>query len=136
MAVSPVDGADARDRNRENPIGDLRGLETYSDPSLLSPPKGEDAAHEGAYLAVLVSGMGMRAIRSAEDLAALYQAREAARDRKEPAMLLGLPLGLDPAAPSKGTAWLDGAGIVPQGQLAVFDLRRIDFKANDPSAWV
>lgn len=135
-ADSPVEEAGASDWVLEESAGELRGLEIYSDPGLLSPPNSEDAVHEGAYIAVLVSGMGIRAIRSAEDLAALHEAREVARDHKEPAMLLGLPLGLDPAAPSKGTVWLDGAGMAPQGQLAVFDLRRIEFKAYEPSAWV
>ena len=135
IADTHAEYADASDRFLEESVGELRNLEIYSDPSVLTPPKGEDAAHEGAYIAVLVSGMGIRGIGTAEDLNALRRAQEAAHDRKEPAMLLGLPLGLDPAAPSKGTAWLDDAGIVPRGQLAVFDLRRIDFTPNEPSAW-
>lgn len=38
-------------------------------------------------------------------------------------MLVGIPLDLDPKRRSEDGGWVDGVGIAPQNDLAVFDLR-------------
>ena len=115
------------DRRLEDSARKLRTLEIYSDPRPLSPPRREATAHEGAYVAALITRMGIRPVRTDEDRDALHRAQDAARGRKEPAVLVGLQLGLNPAVPVAGAAWHDRAGIAAQGRLGVFDLRQIEF---------
>lgn len=64
----------------------------------------------------------------------MRRAQERAREREQPAMLVGLPLDFDPGAVVSDVLWLDGAGIARTGDLAVFDLRRVEIDSSGFSA--
>jgi hypothetical protein len=85
----------------------------------------EKVALEGRYISALVTPYGVRPIRVAADVDELHRAQERAQALEQPAMLVGIPLGLDPAAALTDQLWMDGAGISRSQDLAVFDLRRI-----------
>lgn len=86
----------------------------------------EKAALEGRYISALITPFGVRPIRDAADVQELLRVQERARALEQPAMLVGIPIGLDPAAALSDVLWLDGAGIARSGDLAVFDLRRVE----------
>lgn len=98
----------------------------YPDRQRLDPPPSQKNTHKGAYISVVITPFGIAPIRSQSDLESLIRLQERARNLEQPAMLVGLPLGLDPSRKKDQTTWLDGAGISSPDGLGVFDLRRID----------
>ena len=75
----------------------------------------------------MITRFGIRPVRTSDDIDAMRRAQDPARDREEPAMLVGVPLGFDPTFRLKDSIWLDGAGIAQPGNLAVFDLGQVTF---------
>ncbi len=94
----------------------------------------EKVALERRFVSALVTPYGVRPIRGAADVEELLRARDRAQTLEQPAMLVGIPLGLDPAAALSDDLWLDGAGIARSQDLAVFDLRRIDVDGGEVKA--
>lgn len=94
-------------------------------PSLLVPAQQEKQPYAGKYVSALVTRFGIQPIRGKSDMPAVLERQARARDGEEPAMLIGIPMGIDPFETRGKSVWEDGAGIAPDGDLAVFDLRRI-----------
>lgn len=86
------------------------------------------------FISALVTPFGVRPIRDLTDVEELLRAQERARAHEQPAMVIGLPLRLDPAERMSDVLWLDGAGISRAGDLAVFDLRHVDVESEKISA--
>jgi hypothetical protein len=101
---------------------DLLESGLYSDRSMLDRPEHENAGHEREYVASLVTRFGIRPVRSREDYDLLLRAQDEAHRLKEPAMIVALPVALDPAKKDK-VVWRDEGGIASTGGLAIFDLR-------------
>lgn len=97
------------------------------------PTQGEASPHQGEYLAAFATPLGVRPIHTRPDFEALKRAQERAQKLEEPAMMIGLPLDMDLAAPVTQNLWLDGAGIARKQDLAIFDLRRVDIELLDTS---
>ena len=114
-------------------IGELGDSELYADPTLLMPHDPEPSALQRAYIAALVTRFGIRPVRTANDIEAILRSQEAAQGLEEPAMLVGVPLGIDPASRITDDTWLSGAGIAQPDSLAVFDLRHVTFEPYDHS---
>ncbi|MDR7117380.1 hypothetical protein [Caulobacter sp. BE254] len=110
-------------------VADLAGAQSGSQTyqaSWLPRPRGPEAKpHQGDYIAALATPFGLRPMRTRADFDLLRRAQDRARDLEEPAMIIGLPVGMDPGAAPAQTTWLDGAGISRKQDLAVFDLRRV-----------
>lgn len=104
----------------------------YPDRQRLDPPPPEKHSHSGTYISVVITPFGITPIRSQSDFESLLRVQERARNLEQPAMLVGLPLGLDPSRRKDPRTWLDGAGISSPDGLAVFDLRRIDVLPLEP----
>ena len=115
----------------EDPIGDLHESEIYPDTTALLPPDEESSVHEHAYVAALITSFGVRPLRTSDDIEILSLVQERARNREEPAILVGIPLGMDPAARTTDRIWLDTAGITQLGSLAVFDVAQVTFDPLD-----
>lgn len=98
----------------------------YGGSSLLSVPTSEPTFHEGSYVAAVITRFGIRPVRTASDFEDMRREQDRARRLEEPAMLVGIPSGIDPMAPRADRPWMDGAGIAQAGDLAVFDLRRVE----------
>ena len=116
-----------RRRDFEELIGELRDFKLYADMTTLLPPVQESYAHEHPYIAALITRFGIRPVRTLDDIETMRRAQESALNREEPAMLVGIPFGIDPTSRTKDNIWLDGAGIAQPGNLAVFDLRQVTF---------
>lgn len=101
---------------------DLLESELYSDRSMLDRPEHENAGHEREYIASLVTRFGIKPVRSREDYDMLLRAQEEAHRLEESAMIVALPVALDPAKKDK-VVWRDEGGIASTGGLAIFDLR-------------
>ncbi len=98
----------------------------YPNQDLLVPQPSQTYAHNGSYITAMITPFGITPIRSQSDYERLLRQQQAARDLEEPAMLVGIPLGLDPSRRKDRNTWVDGAGISSPDGLSVFDLRRID----------
>ncbi len=92
---------------------------------LLEVDAPEEVHHQQKYSSALVTRFGVRPIRTKADYDELLRSQERAQRLIEPAMLIGLPLNFTSEIETKQIEWLDGAGIAPPHDLAVFDLRRI-----------
>ncbi len=103
----------------------LSQSQIYQTSWLPGPTGAETKSHQGEYLAALATPFGVRPIRTRSDYEMLLRAQERAQSLEEPAMIIGLPLDMDPGAAVADNAWLDGAGISRKQDLAVFDLRRV-----------
>ena len=125
--------AGARRPNIEHLIGELRDSELYPDTTNLLPPNQESSAHEHPYIAAMITRFGILPVRTSDDVDTMRRAQELARDREEPAMLIGVPLGINPASRTKDGIWLDAAGIAQPGNLAVFDLGQVTFDPLEQS---
>ena len=123
----------ARRREIEDSISGLSDSELYANTTNLQPPNQESSAHEHRYIAAVITRFGIRPVKTSDDVDTMRRAQDRARDREEPAMLVGVPLGIDPASSSIGDSWLDGAGIAQAGNLAVFDLGRVTFNSLEQS---
>ena len=119
--------------NAKNPIGELAESKNYADTTTLLPPTEESSVHEHPYVAALITRFGIRPVRTTADIEAVRRAQQPAQDREEPAMLVGIPLGIDPASKTRGAIWLDSAGIEPPDNISVFDLGRITFASLERS---
>ncbi|MFK4056874.1 hypothetical protein [Brevundimonas sp. NPDC046655] len=106
--------------------GNLDESEVYRDSSVLAPKEREAKAHEGAYIAAVITRFGVRPIRSAGEFETLKREQERAQSLEEPGMVVGIPLALEPQAPATDRPWLDDAGIAQAGELSLFDLRVVD----------
>ena len=126
-AGTPRQVEGARKRDIEDPIGELRDSQLYADTITLLPPGQESSTHEHPYIAALITRFAVRPVRTSDDIDTMRRAQELARDRVEPAMLVGIPLGIDPTSITIDGIWLDGAGIAQPGNLAVFDLGQVTF---------
>ncbi len=126
-AGTPRQVEGARKRDIEDPIGELRDSQLYADTTTLLPPGQESSTHEHPYIAALITRFAVRPVRTSDDIDTMRRAQELARDRVEPAMLVGIPLGIDPTSITIDGIWLDGAGIAQPGNLAVFDLGQVTF---------
>lgn len=111
----------------EDPIGELGDSDLYTDTRILMPPDPEPPALHRAYIAALITRFGIRPVKTADDLEAIRRSQEAAQRLEEPAMMVGVPLDIDPASGMSEGTWLSGAGIAQPGGLAVFDLRQVTF---------
>lgn len=80
---------------------------------------------ESQYLIALVTRFGVRPIRTNGEFDAFRREQERAKRLEEPSMLIGLPLDFEPTQRRSEGVWLDGAGIAPKNDLALFDVRRI-----------
>jgi hypothetical protein len=119
--AAPVAESSEEPRSRE-----LMESSVYRDhPEVLTPPSSEDYGHEGGYIAAVVTRFGIRPIRSLAELNSMRREQERAIRLEEPAMLIGLPVSFDDKSGARGQVWLDGAGIAPTNDLALFDLRRV-----------
>ena len=61
-------------------------------------------------------------MRTASDFGDVLRAQKQAVRIEEPAMVVGLPVGLDPSQRDT-IIWRDEGGIAAKGGLAIFDLR-------------
>jgi hypothetical protein len=104
----------------------LETSDVYAGTQLLAPPKPEKSPLKRGFLAAIVTRFGVRPVRYAGDFEFLQREQERARNLEEPAMLVGIPLNLDPGRRPTRDAWIDGAGISAVGDLAVFDLRQVE----------
>lgn len=102
----------------------------YADRSKLEAPKGETSPLESAFIAATITRFGIRPVRSVTDFDALKRDRDAALERAEPAMLIGIPTDFDANKSKETKTWLDGAGISSTNGLALFDLRRVSFGSS------
>ena len=127
FAGIPRQAESARRRELEDPIGELRDSTLYADTTTLLPRDQESSVHEHPYIAAMITRFGIRPVRMSDDIDAMRRAQDPARDREEPAMLVGVPLGFDATSRLKDSIWLDGAGIAQPGNLAVFDLGQVTF---------
>ena len=125
--------AGARRKDSEHLIGGLRDSELYADTTTLLPPNQESSAHEHPYVTALITRFGIRPVKTSDDVDTMRRAQEPARDREEPAMLVGVPLRISPASRTEDDIWLDGAGIAQPGNLAVFDLGQVTFDPLEQS---
>ena len=120
-------------RETEASISELSDSELYPDSTILQPPSSESSPHEHHYIAALITRFGIVPVRTPDDVNTMRRAQDRARNGGEPAMLVGVPLGIDPASRSINESWLDGAGIAQAGNLAVFDLRQVTFNPLERS---
>ena len=127
FAGIPLQAESVGRRELEDPIGELRDSTLYADTTTLLPRDPESTVHEHPYIAAMITRFGIRPVRTSDDIDAMRRAQDPARDREEPAMLVGVPLGIDATSRLKNSIWLDGAGIAQPGNLAVFDLGQVTF---------
>ncbi|MCL4065394.1 hypothetical protein M3484_02240 [Pseudomonas sp. GX19020] len=133
-----ANNADFRQRMRANPPPDgtprdLREHEDYADGRLLVPHPGEKTAHIGLYVSVAITRFGIQPLH-AGNTDSLRRLQDRAREGTEPAKVVGIPIWTD--AKLLGfpkITWLDAAGIVDVGRLAVFDLRKIAIDFDEGS---
>ncbi|MGA0601429.1 hypothetical protein ACO2Q3_12065 [Caulobacter sp. KR2-114] len=134
MPLAKVSAAQARSTEMEKVItrvvSTLSSDDVYREDWVSAGRPPEPKALEAQYLSALVTPYGVRPIRGASDVDELRTAQDRAQRREQPAMLVGIPLGLDPAARLSDALWMDGGGIARTGDLAVFDLRRIEIDAH------
>lgn len=103
----------------------------YGRSNRLGVPTSESTIHEGAYLTAVITRFGIRPVRTASDFDDVRRDQDRARRLEEPAMLVGIPAGMDPTALRAERPWMDGAGIAQAGDLSVFDLRRVEVDLLD-----
>jgi hypothetical protein len=104
----------------------LSSSSIYEDRSILVERAPEKDIHEERYIIALITPFGLQPVRSLAAFEAVKRAQDRAVALQQPAMLVGLPLGIDPAKPSRSSTWMDGAGFSQSNDLAIFDLRRIE----------
>ena len=98
FAGIPRQAEGARRRELEDPIGELWDSTLYADTTTLLPRDQESSVHERPYIAAMITRFGIRPVRTSDDIDAMRRAQDPARDREEPAMLVGVPLGFDPTS--------------------------------------
>jgi len=108
----------------------LQESEVYSDSGILEAKKAETKPYEGAYIAAAITPFGIRPIRSTDEFEGLKREQDRAQRLETPVMLAGIPLDLDPKQSPARQPWLDGAGIAQPGELALFDLRRVEVRRH------
>lgn len=106
-------------------LDQLTASPVYPDRTKLDAPTGESSPLEGAFVAATITRFGIRPVRSATDFDALRRDQDAALERVEPAMLIGIPADFDANMSKDPKTWLDGAGISSTNGIALFDLRRV-----------
>lgn len=126
MEVDHHHEEDSKEQDSNGSIGELSDSNLYTDTSILLPPKHESSAHESPYIAALVTRFGIRPVNPSEDFDTLLYAQESARNLVEPSMLVGIPLNINSSSKVNEDTWLDKAGIVIPGNLAVFDIRGVE----------
>ena len=82
--------------------------------------------HEGDYLAAIITPLGVRPIRGADDLKTAQIIREEADRAGEPAMLFGVAKGEPRTRESRQMPWLSNNGIASPDGLSLFNLRSVD----------
>lgn len=125
---SAVSKALAAEQRVMKPLESIEGLPISAQ---LLPRRGESKLHLSRYTAAVVTRFGIRPIRTHVDIEELRRLQEKAINRDEPALLVGLPIKPCSTRPIETATWLDGAGFVQPGELAIFDLRRIVFGSMD-----
>ena len=127
MSLEPSDyDKGSKGQYLEDWIGELRDSKIYPDTDILRPPDHESSAHESRYMAALITRFGIRPMKTSADFATLKNAQESARKLEEPAMLVGVPLNIHSNPEINSDGWIDRAGLVKPGNLAVFDLRQVE----------
>lgn len=129
----PEESENTGKQDLEDPIGELGDSDLYADTTILLPPDPEPSALHRAYIAALITRLGIRPVSTAGDIEAIRRSQEAALRLEEPAMLVGVPLDIDHASRTRDGTWHSGAGIAQPGCLAVFDLRQVTFEPFDQS---
>lgn len=114
-----------------SPKSDLALSDIYRGRAVLTPRGTETAPHKGAYLTAMITRFGIQPVRSQVEFETLLRQQDRARKHEDAAMLVGIPLDFDPKRRSEDGGWLDGAGIAPPNDLAVFDLRRVEIELLD-----
>jgi len=113
------------------PRSDLALSDIHRGRAVLTPRGTEAAPHKGAYLAAMATRFGVQPVRSQAEFETLLRQQDRARKLEDTAMLVGIPLNLDPKRRSEDGGWLDGTSIAPPNDLAVFDLRRVETEPLD-----
>lgn len=129
--VPPEPAQIVQEGQTQRRIVDLAEAPIYAGRNALTIPAAETKPLEGGFVAALATRFGVRPIREAADLDELRRVQDRARKLEEPAMLFGIPFGFDPKLPALEHGWIDGAGIAPINDLAVFDLRGITVQEHD-----
>jgi hypothetical protein len=111
-------------------IIDLASAPIYAGRDVLTIRPRETKPLERGFVVALATRFGIRPIRTQNDLDELFRVQDRARRLEEPAMLFGIPFNFDPQQPVAEDSWLDGAGIAPANDLAVFDLREITAQSD------
>lgn len=106
----------------------LSQSQTYANGLALSPAGNQPKPFEGSFVTTLATRFGIRPIRTEQDVSYLREVQQRSKASGDPSLLIGLPLSLKPEAKRSGATWLDDAGIAPADDLAVFDLKSIEFK--------
>lgn len=106
-------------------------LPIYADGEVLRLREQEKDPFEGAFVAALVTSLGVRPIRTKSDFIEMQRAQERAQKAIEPAMLIGIPRDFDLRGARYERGWRDGAGLAMSNDLAVFDLREAEIKMGD-----
>lgn len=88
----------------------LSSSSIYEDRSILVERAPEKDIHEERYIIALITPFGLQPVRSLAAFEAVKRAQDRAVALQQPAMLVGLPLGIDPSKPSRSSTWMDGAG--------------------------
>lgn len=109
---------------------DLASAPIYEGRDILVVRPRETKPIEGGFVVALATRYGVRPIRAASDLEELSRVQDRARRLEEPAMLFGIPYDFDPRRTYIEERWVDGAGIAPSNDLAVFDLREVTIHAD------
>lgn len=129
--VPPKSAQIVKEGQAQRRIIDLAEAPIYAGREVLRVPAPETKPLEDGFVAALATRFGIRPIREAADLEELRRVQDRARKLEEPAMLFGIPFGFDPKRPALEQGWIDGAGIAPVNDLAVFDLRGITLLEGD-----
>ena len=91
---------------------------------VMEHPSGE--AHEGDYLAAVITPLGVRPIRDDDDLQAARAMGARADDMGEPAMIFGLARAEPQASKIEQVPWLSENGIALPDGLSLFKLRSVE----------
>ena len=86
--------------------------------------------HEGDYLAAIITPLGVRPIRGADDLKTAQGISEEADRAGEPAMIFGLAKGESKTAESREVSWLSDNGIASRDGLSLFNLSKVDVRES------
>ena len=84
--------------------------------------------HEGEYLAAIITPLGVRPIRDADDLQAAHAVRERADRTGEPAMIFGLAKAGPQATKTGQTPWLSETGVASPDGLSLFNLMNVEIE--------